>query len=333
MKLGVHTENDYIARTARVSTTDRLKSTVVRAVCDIQFDTAEVRFGQPNSHRPYLYLSGNVVEAHGDFPCGVSHIVFRDSNDDTRMSFRLEFTKEEIKSLVDKGLYDVPEGEFKCPDVFTEERFTFGDDDGNIGIDLKCSYIEPETDDDAPIFFVGVVDPNREAFADDTGYTDPALSAYFDEFKSPWFENMSSPESRYDVIRANEIEQPVEEDEESYAESYATDYDESDDYSGEEYDDYTDDDTAYDESEDEYNAADDDFAVQMKRIVQYVDEATGEASASGDDDDFDDEDYEYEFDDDEFSDGSEDDDDVSVGRKPIPDIDAKTNTRESQFGE
>ena len=119
MKLGVHTENDYIARTARVSTTDRLKSTVVRAVCDIQFDTAEVRFGQPNSHRPYLYLSGNVVEAHGDFPCGVSHIVFRDSNDDTKMSFRLEFTKEEIKSLVDKGLYDVPEGEFKCPDVFT----------------------------------------------------------------------------------------------------------------------------------------------------------------------------------------------------------------------
>ena len=140
---------------------------------------------------------------------------------------------------------------------------------------------------------------------------------------------MSSPESRYDVIRANEIEQPVEEDEESYA----VDYDESDDYSGEEYDDYPDDDTAYDESEDEYNAADDDFAVQMKRIVQYVDEATGEASVSDDDADFDDDDYEYEFDDDEFSDGSEDDDDVSVGRKPIPDIDAKTDTRESQFGE
>lgn len=317
MKVSVRTENDYAARVARVSTPSMLKTQIVRAICELQFDKAEVRFGEPNGHRPYLYLSGYIAEAKGDFPCGINQIVFNDRNDDNRMSFRLEFTKDEIKTLVDKGLYDVKLGEFECPDIFTDTPFTLGDSDGNIGIDLKCSYIAPEKDGDAPILFVGVIDQHREAFADDTGYTDPVLSAYFDEFKSPWFEDMASLKSRGEMLDEQEEAQAQQ------VENEISNADEPEAIDDQEYPtepDYTDDEYEADVSN-EFGETDipasndeDDMRKHMDNIIAAVENKIAGNVGGVDDDEYDDEDDEAYDEYDEYEDEYADE---PVGRKPV----------------
>ena len=208
-----------------------------------------------------------------------------------------------------------------------------GDSDGNIGIDLKCSYIAPEKDGDAPILFVGVIDQHREAFADDTGYTDPVLSAYFDEFKSPWFEDMASLKSRGEMLDEQEEAQAKQvEDEISNADEpeFADDqeYPTEPDYADDEYE--VDASNEFGET-DIAEPNDDDMRKHMDNIIAAVENKITGNIGVADDDEYDDDDDDEEYDGyDEYADEYADE---PVGRKSVQ-VDVPDNDDyDAQMGE
>lgn len=120
-----------------------------------------------NNGRPYLTLMGEVREVRGDFPCGVSEVVFEEAADRPRVEYEYGLTNDELATLCKAGLFDPG---FSCPDIFFSNTF-------QLPLTCDCAALPPEAEDDAPLLFVAVNDRNSlRTNSAESGYD---IASYF----------------------------------------------------------------------------------------------------------------------------------------------------------
>lgn len=148
---------------------------------DMTFDSASLEF-EEKTFRPYVSLrDGHITAVNGELPFGVTKCVFSNkSAPDIELKWNL--TNDEIKQLIDKGLYGFDKtykkrkNEFELPAIFTNVQW--------VGIPLKADVfgIETELEDGTkvPIMSIDINEPySQETNSIDTGYDN--IVVYFDE--------------------------------------------------------------------------------------------------------------------------------------------------------
>lgn len=165
----------HLAHIANTEFQDRLQSASdIKCTAFFRCRQALLRYGTAdNLHRPYLYLKGNVSSISGDFPCNINEIALgeQDSmkNPGPVAVYQLDFNQDELARLCSKGLFTK---DFKCPDIFIDNDF-------ELPLTCDCKYLEPEQEEDAPIFIIDIKNQyNMIMNSADTGYD---LPDYFDE--------------------------------------------------------------------------------------------------------------------------------------------------------
>lgn len=166
---------DHLAIVANAALPEKIK-TVDNINCLASFRSTQaiMAYGnKTNMHRPYLYLTGHVTKLMGDFPCNINELTLGDEhameNLGPSVSYRLEFSQDELATLCQKGLFT---SNFECPDIFIDNDFV-------MPINCSCNYLEPEDEKDVPLLFVDIKNQhNIQMAAADTGYS---FTAYFND--------------------------------------------------------------------------------------------------------------------------------------------------------
>lgn len=171
MKIHVKDMNSYEARVARRSMhqSELLQLSDLECEGNVLVTQAFLSHkGSDEQFRPYLRLMGEVQSISGDFPDGVTEVVFSDTNDCPTIDYRYDFTNEELSDLCKKGLFD--EG-FSIPRIFIRNNFE---------LPMNCDVCMVR-DTEVPVMFVGIRDPyNQEISHQTSGYR---LADYFEQAK------------------------------------------------------------------------------------------------------------------------------------------------------
>lgn len=149
-----------------------------KAVGQVVMQTAGLNFhSKKENYRPYLYLEGLVESLKGDFPEEIGEITF-DPTDQPKMIGVYDFSQEELKMLVDKGLYT---SDFEVPALITDRETFF-----ELDMDVNVSVISGEMLD-TPLV-MATVDNCYDLVlnTDNTGYQ---LAQYFEKQAEATYKN------------------------------------------------------------------------------------------------------------------------------------------------
>lgn len=132
-------------------------------LANFQIEDMVLDYDMDQNYRPYLTLIGNVRNIVGDFSNNVNEVYFGE-DDKIDVSCIYDFTDDEIKDLIDKGIYN---DTFKTPDDLVGQV---------MEIPVSCNVLSIQNTE-IPITFVEIDDPHRVYLTtESTGYK---LSNYF----------------------------------------------------------------------------------------------------------------------------------------------------------
>lgn len=132
-------------------------------LANFQIEDMVLDYDMEQHYRPYLTLIGNVRNIVGDFSNNVNEVYFGE-DDKIDVSCIYDFTDDEIKDLIDKGIYN---DTFKTPDDLVGQV---------MEIPVSCNVLSIQNTE-IPITFVEIDDPHRVYLTtESTGYK---LSNYF----------------------------------------------------------------------------------------------------------------------------------------------------------
>ena len=137
----------------------------------LKFETEDAFIEFQNNGRtvtPYLTLMGRPVAVEGDFPWDVSGVEYANALDRQILSYRYEFTRENLADLASKGMF---EQGFETPEVLRHNLF-------ELPCTVSCVAVGPEGESDFPVVFVSLNPGSLVCDDDMSGYT---IHEYFEE--------------------------------------------------------------------------------------------------------------------------------------------------------
>lgn len=137
----------------------------------LKFETEDAFIEFQNNGRsvtPYLVLMGRPVSVEGEFPWDVSTVEYASKLDRRLMSYRYEFTRDNLAALAAKGMF---EPEFETPDVLRHNLF-------ELPCSVSCVAVGPASEADFPVVFVSLNPGSLLCDDEMSGYV---IDEYFEE--------------------------------------------------------------------------------------------------------------------------------------------------------
>lgn len=150
-------------------------------------------FDEVRPARPYMQIRGQVNTIEGRLPYGVSELKLEGDGRD--VAFVYEFTDEDLKVLIDKGLFRPG---FKVPDVIMDNELV-------MPLSVEVSHLDLELTDGVPVFFLEIESPLKNVVNEaTTGYN---FAEYFEEFEiAVPYEEFEEVHEYVPVTKALEVE-------------------------------------------------------------------------------------------------------------------------------
>lgn len=162
----------WLHRLARDSEADTETLSAVPCEISVRMETVAVlHHGIDQNHRPYLHLSGQIVQVQPDvaLPYGITALPFRSGSEPTFDAF-YEFDTEQLLELVRKGYFG---SRFQVPESMTGLVW-------ELPAEVDFLLVAPERMQQPPLAFVGVRNQSSTEFNEgNSGYT---LAEYFPDY-------------------------------------------------------------------------------------------------------------------------------------------------------
>ncbi|MFE1170358.1 AAA family ATPase [Nocardiopsis sp. NPDC058789] len=162
----------WLHRLARDGEADTETLSAVPCEISVRMETVSVlHHGIDQNHRPYLHLSGQIVQIQPDvaLPYGITALPFRSGSEPTFDAF-YEFDTEQLLELVRKGYFG---SRFQVPESMTGLVW-------ELPAEVDFLLVAPERMQQPPLAFVGVRNQNNTEFDEgNSGYT---LAEYFPDY-------------------------------------------------------------------------------------------------------------------------------------------------------
>lgn len=152
----------------------------IEVEADMTFDSASIEY-EEETHRPYIFFrDGHITSIKGNLPLDVTHCSFTKKNA-PEIELKWDLSNEEIKKLVDKGIYGFDrtykkmKSMFEIPSIFTEVLWN------EIPVKADIMALETRLEDGThvPIISVSIDKPYEQRMNSfDSGYEN--IATYFE---------------------------------------------------------------------------------------------------------------------------------------------------------